>query len=42
MMSLDLKHVRDCSLWLDVKILALTIPALLGDVIGAPLSTRPA
>jgi lipopolysaccharide/colanic/teichoic acid biosynthesis glycosyltransferase len=33
MMSLDLKYLRDCSLWLDIQIVALTIPALLADVI---------
>ena len=35
MMSLDLKYLRDCSLWLDIQIVALTIPALLADVIRA-------
>lgn len=34
MMRLDLRYLRDCSLWLDIKLLVLTIPALLGDVIG--------
>jgi lipopolysaccharide/colanic/teichoic acid biosynthesis glycosyltransferase len=33
MMSLDLKYVHDCSLWLDIQIVALTIPALLADVV---------
>jgi lipopolysaccharide/colanic/teichoic acid biosynthesis glycosyltransferase len=33
MMSLDLKYLRDCSLWLDIQIVALTIPALIADVI---------
>lgn len=32
MMGLDVRYVRDCSLWLDLKILALTIPALLDDL----------
>ena len=34
MMALDLEYVRHCSLWLDLKIVALTIPTLLADVIG--------
>ena len=38
MMSLDLKYVRDCSLWLDIRILALTVPALLEDVIRTRLA----
>jgi lipopolysaccharide/colanic/teichoic acid biosynthesis glycosyltransferase len=33
MMALDLEYVRHCSLWLDVKIVARTIPTLLADVI---------
>jgi lipopolysaccharide/colanic/teichoic acid biosynthesis glycosyltransferase len=33
MMSLDLKYLRDCSLWLDIRIVVLTIPALIADVI---------
>lgn len=34
MMALDLEYVRHCSLWLDLKIVARTIPTLLADVIG--------
>jgi hypothetical protein len=29
MVDLDLKYVREKSLWLDLKIMALTIPAIL-------------
>jgi len=32
MMALDLRYVRECSLALDLKILVLTLPALLGLV----------
>ena len=35
MMALDLEYVRHCSLWLDLKIMARTIPTLLADVTGA-------
>jgi len=34
MMALDLQYLRDCSLWLDIKILARTVPALLGDILN--------
>jgi lipopolysaccharide/colanic/teichoic acid biosynthesis glycosyltransferase len=34
MMALDLEYIRRCSLWLDVKIVARTIPTLVADVIG--------
>jgi lipopolysaccharide/colanic/teichoic acid biosynthesis glycosyltransferase len=34
MMALDLEYVRHCSIWLDVKILARTVPTLLADLIG--------
>jgi len=34
MMALDLQYLRDCSFWLDIKILARTVPALLGDVLS--------
>jgi lipopolysaccharide/colanic/teichoic acid biosynthesis glycosyltransferase len=34
MMSQDLKYLRECSPWLDIKILALTVPALVSDVIN--------
>ena len=30
MMRLDLRYVRECSPWLDMKILTLTVPAMLG------------
>ncbi len=36
MMVLDQRYVRECSLALDVKILALTIPALFGHFPGKP------
>jgi lipopolysaccharide/colanic/teichoic acid biosynthesis glycosyltransferase len=32
MMALDVRYVREWSLWLDLKILGLTIPEVLGDV----------
>jgi len=32
MMNLDLRYVERCSLWLDVKIILLTVPAILGLV----------
>lgn len=35
MMELDLRYVSEASLWLDLKILVLTGPALLGLSIGA-------
>jgi lipopolysaccharide/colanic/teichoic acid biosynthesis glycosyltransferase len=31
MMALDVEYVEKCSLWLDIKILALTAPALVAD-----------
>jgi lipopolysaccharide/colanic/teichoic acid biosynthesis glycosyltransferase len=31
MMALDVRHVRQRSLWMDIKILALTGPALVAD-----------
>jgi lipopolysaccharide/colanic/teichoic acid biosynthesis glycosyltransferase len=34
MMALDLRYVSEASLWLDLKILALTGPALLGVCLG--------
>lgn len=34
MMLLDLKYVRQCSPWLDIKILARTVPAVIADLIG--------
>jgi lipopolysaccharide/colanic/teichoic acid biosynthesis glycosyltransferase len=35
MMRLDVRYVRDRTLWLDVKILVLTVPALLGRFAAA-------
>ena len=35
MMALDLEYVHRCSLWLDLKIVARTIPALLSNVMDA-------
>jgi lipopolysaccharide/colanic/teichoic acid biosynthesis glycosyltransferase len=32
MMKLDLKYLSVCSLWVDLKILALTVPAVVTDV----------
>jgi lipopolysaccharide/colanic/teichoic acid biosynthesis glycosyltransferase len=32
MVALDVRYVRECSLWLDLKILALTVPAVLADL----------
>ena len=34
MMVLDLKYVRQCSPWLDIKILVRTVPAVIADLIG--------
>jgi lipopolysaccharide/colanic/teichoic acid biosynthesis glycosyltransferase len=34
MMKLDLAYVRQCSPWLDLKILVLTIPALVADLVA--------
>ena len=31
MMALDVQYVERCSLWLDIKILTLTGPALVAD-----------
>jgi len=31
MMQLDLRYVREASLWLDLKVLAMTVPALLAS-----------
>jgi lipopolysaccharide/colanic/teichoic acid biosynthesis glycosyltransferase len=33
MMALDLEYVHRCSLWLDLKIVARTIPALISNVV---------
>jgi lipopolysaccharide/colanic/teichoic acid biosynthesis glycosyltransferase len=35
MMALDTRYVRELTLWLDLKILALTLPAVLADVVPA-------
>jgi lipopolysaccharide/colanic/teichoic acid biosynthesis glycosyltransferase len=35
MMALDVRYVREHTLWLDFKILALTLPALMGRFPGA-------
>jgi len=32
MLALDVRYVRECSLWFDIKILALTVPAVLGEL----------
>ena len=29
--ELDLKYIRERNLWLDIKLIFMTIPALLGD-----------
>jgi lipopolysaccharide/colanic/teichoic acid biosynthesis glycosyltransferase len=34
MMALDLRYVREASLWLDLKTLALTAPALVTAALG--------
>jgi lipopolysaccharide/colanic/teichoic acid biosynthesis glycosyltransferase len=34
MMALDLRYVRETSLWLDLKTLVLTAPALLSAALG--------
>jgi lipopolysaccharide/colanic/teichoic acid biosynthesis glycosyltransferase len=33
MIQLDISYKRQCSLWLDLKIIGLTIPALIGQVL---------
>ena len=34
MMKLDLRYVREVSPWLDLKILAMTVPALVASALG--------
>jgi lipopolysaccharide/colanic/teichoic acid biosynthesis glycosyltransferase len=35
MLALDVQYVRDCTIWLDLKILARTVPAVLGELRGS-------
>jgi lipopolysaccharide/colanic/teichoic acid biosynthesis glycosyltransferase len=42
MMALDARYVREWTHWLDLKILALTGPAILSDVLQAARATRAA
>jgi lipopolysaccharide/colanic/teichoic acid biosynthesis glycosyltransferase len=40
MMALDLRYAQECSPWLDLKILALTAPALFSDWLGGASAQR--
>jgi lipopolysaccharide/colanic/teichoic acid biosynthesis glycosyltransferase len=41
MMALDVRYVREWSVWLDVKLIALTIPALLAEIRPASAGRGP-